>query len=103
LPVQVGTATGQNSAPSSSSLEIFSPSIVIRTLERTNRNAGEDRVVEFTDGNIHYKEGEGGPGGSWPRPDVSQRRRQPIWGENEILRLWWLIEGKGWCSRFVTS
>jgi hypothetical protein len=48
--VQVGTTTGQYSAPSSSLHEIFSPSVIIRTLERTNRNADEDRGAEITGG-----------------------------------------------------
>jgi hypothetical protein len=54
LPVQVGTVTGQNSAPSSSSRKIFSPSTVICTPERMNGNAGEDRGAEFTDDNVHF-------------------------------------------------
>jgi hypothetical protein len=44
---------GQYSAPSSSLRKIFSPSVVIRTPERTNRNVSEDRSVEFTGGNVH--------------------------------------------------
>jgi hypothetical protein len=52
-PVQVGTATGQYSAPSSSLRKIFSPSVVIRIPERTNRNVSEDRGVEFTGGNVN--------------------------------------------------
>jgi hypothetical protein len=52
-PVQVGMTTGQNNAPSSSSRRIFSLSTIIRTPERKNHNAGEDRGAEFTSGNIH--------------------------------------------------
>jgi hypothetical protein len=43
--VQVGTATGQNSAPSSSPVRDFSPYVVICTTPGTNRNDGEDHGV----------------------------------------------------------
>jgi hypothetical protein len=41
-PVQVGTATGRNSAPSSSPVRYFSPCVVICTPPGTNHNGGED-------------------------------------------------------------
>ena len=48
------------------------------------------------------KEGEGGAESGWPWWGDTRVHRQPIWGKNEILQLWWLIEGEGWCSGFVT-
>jgi hypothetical protein len=49
------------------------------------------------------EERESGPGGGWPRRGDSQRRRRPIWGKTQILRLWWLIGDESWCPRFVTT
>jgi hypothetical protein len=43
VAAQVGTATGHNSAPTSSVCKIFSPATVIRMPERTNRSTGKDR------------------------------------------------------------
>jgi hypothetical protein len=47
-PAQVGTATGRNSGPSSSSTRYFLPRAVICTLLSTNRNNGDDHGVELT-------------------------------------------------------
>jgi hypothetical protein len=49
------------------------------------------------------KKGEGGPGGGWPRRDVSQWRRQPIWGKILIRALRWTIGSEEWFTGFVTS
>jgi hypothetical protein len=49
-PVQVGTATRPNSAPRWCMHTIFSPSTVIRKPRCTNRDVGEDRSAEITNG-----------------------------------------------------
>jgi hypothetical protein len=51
---QVGTATGWNSAPSSSPVRYFLPYVVIYTPPGTNRSASEDRGAESS--TVRYNE-----------------------------------------------
>jgi hypothetical protein len=50
--VQVGTATGRNSAPSSSLAKIFLLPIVIHTTEGTNRGTAVNLSAGVTDGEV---------------------------------------------------